>query len=690
MHFRASKGRNLCVLALFASSSAISAEQSSAELFNMQLSDLTQIKVQASSKLESADQGNLSVSASNFQQWQERGVRSTQEALNQMPGVVSLPTFGGGQAINIRGYSTELSNRGVATLIDGVPINTYTYGTGEYGTANIELGTLQQIEVIRGPGSALYGSNAFHGVFAQQSYQSNIDETQLSAATASDGYGNATFRHSQNLNSIPAIRSNLRYHFALGASYLPDQQRSYDYTDPSNGEELSADRAHAYDSQSMLNKITWSDYEKFGELSILIDRLDTNDQPGMGTHFFGGNYIQRDTDFSEQNANFVLINNKHTQQITDSGEIIWHAFHWRNEHDLIFDNTGVIDAFGPGHTFTGSTVESRTGAELGWRQQFQRTQTYLALSHHQQHIIKAHNQRRTPSGLIIEDNNSGYDDAVQQITSLISESETSFNNWLFNYGVRVDHYTSFGNQFTPRLGITYRLSSQQKLSIRYGHGFRAAIASEKYTDGRIQGQKDITPERLRSTEINWAYNSADWHTWVTAFQSEWDEGIALKANTTNPDIDATYDNINESSSKGLELGAGHNSSRWIANGDLSYALSKNEESDTFYVTHPKLIANLALGFTLGENNWRIYMTNRGHFWTKATKLPSDDANQSSLPTYWRTDINVEKNFNKQSYGRLIIRNAFDRDNRLPSIWDTPDGLKDESLNIGIEIGHAFE
>ena len=86
--------------------------------------------------------------------------RTTEELLSRTPGV-SIRRFGGlGQfsTLSIRGSSSEQ----VLVLVDGVRLNTGEGGSVDFST--IPLDMIERIEVIRGGGTTLYGSDAIGGV----------------------------------------------------------------------------------------------------------------------------------------------------------------------------------------------------------------------------------------------------------------------------------------------------------------------------------------------------------------------------------------------------------------------------------------------------------------------------------------------------------------------------------------------
>lgn len=95
------------------------------------------------------------------------GARGAQELLSRIPGVTGLVNSAAmtqSKGISVRGLSTE-----VLLLIDGVPAMNASYGVGAalgspFDLRSISPGVIERIEVVKGAGSAIYGSNAAGGV----------------------------------------------------------------------------------------------------------------------------------------------------------------------------------------------------------------------------------------------------------------------------------------------------------------------------------------------------------------------------------------------------------------------------------------------------------------------------------------------------------------------------------------------
>lgn len=96
------------------------------------------------------------------EQLEARGTRYVSDALRLVPGVAVSRTGSVGSltAVRIRGGETSE----VLVLIDGVELN--PAATGEFDFGSLQVADIERIEILRGPQSALYGSNAASGVIS--------------------------------------------------------------------------------------------------------------------------------------------------------------------------------------------------------------------------------------------------------------------------------------------------------------------------------------------------------------------------------------------------------------------------------------------------------------------------------------------------------------------------------------------
>lgn len=156
----------LLLLLFFITTPIYSQEKEEAELLEFSLEELLNVKVKGATKTAiplSKSPGAVTVIP--YSQIQESGARTVPELLQIVSGVNVRwnPMM---QTIDFRGFGANPFTNRVLLLIDGVPYNSWNKGgfPQQPGLDFFVLQNVKQIEVIRGPGSALYGENAFWGI----------------------------------------------------------------------------------------------------------------------------------------------------------------------------------------------------------------------------------------------------------------------------------------------------------------------------------------------------------------------------------------------------------------------------------------------------------------------------------------------------------------------------------------------
>jgi len=91
------------------------------------------------------------------------GITKIPELLRRLAGVDIMEVTGGQTEVSIRGFNQRLSNK-TLVLVDGRSVYIDLLGATLWQALSIGVEDLQRIEVVRGPGSALYGADAFNGV----------------------------------------------------------------------------------------------------------------------------------------------------------------------------------------------------------------------------------------------------------------------------------------------------------------------------------------------------------------------------------------------------------------------------------------------------------------------------------------------------------------------------------------------
>lgn len=125
---------------------------------------LEEINVVATSTPTPNDQTGSSVTVVTAEQIREMQRRTAPEILQSVPGLNVVQTGGAGGYTNVFMRGTNANH--VKVLIDGIEVNDPASANGTFDFGQLLAGDIERIEVLRGPQSGLYGSDAIGGVIS--------------------------------------------------------------------------------------------------------------------------------------------------------------------------------------------------------------------------------------------------------------------------------------------------------------------------------------------------------------------------------------------------------------------------------------------------------------------------------------------------------------------------------------------
>jgi outer membrane receptor for ferrienterochelin and colicins len=139
---------------------AVFGQENSVKNDSILAQDLNEVIVTATRTVRQLSSLPLPVTLISKKQIQRTGVTRLNEILNEQTGIVMTPdaTIGGGEGVQIQGIASDY----VLVLIDGVPV--VGRSSGNLDLSRFAIGNIKQIEVVKGPSSSLFGSEALGGV----------------------------------------------------------------------------------------------------------------------------------------------------------------------------------------------------------------------------------------------------------------------------------------------------------------------------------------------------------------------------------------------------------------------------------------------------------------------------------------------------------------------------------------------
>lgn len=152
------------LLAVLSAAAPIAIARASSDLTQLSLEDLMNVEVTSVSKRsQSKLDSPASVHVITSEDLRRGGFTSVPEALRTVPGVQVARIGANRWAISVRGFLQEFSNK-LLVMVDGRTVYSPIFGGTWWDAENLTIEDVDRIEVIRGPGGAIWGANAVNGV----------------------------------------------------------------------------------------------------------------------------------------------------------------------------------------------------------------------------------------------------------------------------------------------------------------------------------------------------------------------------------------------------------------------------------------------------------------------------------------------------------------------------------------------
>lgn len=400
----------------------------------------------------------------------------------------------------VRGFNS-LNDYGsrVLLLIDGHRMNDPIYDVTAVGTEGfLDVDLIERVEFIRGPGSAIYGSNAFFGVINVISRSgASVDGLEASVSGGSFATYSSRFTLGKKLpNGIEYLVSGTNY-ASEGNSHL--------YYKEFNSRETNRGVASHQDGDrfwSVLGKLKYSDFT------------------------LQGGYVTRDKDVPT--GSYGTVFNKSNTTVDSRGYIELGYAHemdsgWslsgRASYD-VFDYH-QLSSFASDLGDIPNTDSGRArwwGAEAGVSRTFFNCFRFALGTEVRQSVdLRQRNYDASPftSYLDVTSDQAvfgAYADGHWEIAKSLSLS----------LGARWDRYDTFGDTVNPRAALVWKPREGTTLKLLYGEAFRAPNSYQlDFNASNQRANPDLQPETIRTYEaVAEQYLGQHWRGSLSVFRNE--------------------------------------------------------------------------------------------------------------------------------------------------------------------------
>ncbi|WP_429115716.1 TonB-dependent receptor domain-containing protein [Aeromonas veronii] len=468
-----------------------------------------------------------SISVITAEQIKAAPVNDLANLLRHEVGIQAEANLNGRSEIGIRGMSGKYT----LVLVDGKRLSSSNamWRGGDFDNTPVPLGMIQRVEVIRGPMSALYGSDAIGGVI-------NIITKQPGKTW--QGAADADFKAIEGKDGGDQHRTNLGFTGPLTDNLLIRMNGEvYDrqaWTPPEAAYGIPL--IEAKQTRNFASTLSWlvDEQQRFE-----LDYLYNQDERPLDIFRKIGNKVH-----SRQQQN-----DRNLFGLTHKGN-----WNWGDTTVMVNYESSKIDDFNDILKIHQQPKEENNFTVKGY--------TNLTLANHYLTLGGEYLDRELVDAVSYKDI-GGKESHSQE--ALFAQDEIGLTDSLnLTLGGRYDHHGLYGSHFTPRGYLVYEMNEVVTVKGGVSQAFKAP-ASHQYTNGystescggrcSIYGNDKVKPETSTNYELGIIAGEGVWETSSTLFYSDIDDMLIGKEppGSQKQYSDRTWYNLDKATNKGLEL-----------------------------------------------------------------------------------------------------------------------------------------
>ncbi len=624
------------------------------------------------------------------------GATDLDDVLETVPGLhVARNSIAYSPIYTIRGIFSAF-NPQVLVLINGIPITNLFQGDRNLIWGGIPVEEIQRIEIIRGPGSAVYGADAFAGVINIITKTSeDISGTEIGGRYGSFDTWDGWLLHGGTYKGFE-VAATLEYHDTDGQreNIDADLQTFFDDVFGTNASlapgPVNVQRENI-DARLDIHRENWrlraglqrrQDFGTGAGVAQVLDpdsRFDsdrwnvdlTYHNPLLTEHWNVEAQVSYFDTSQEVDSNLLLFPRGTVLPIGPDGNI---------------SPTGIPTLFPNGFIGNPEVFERHARAHISaFYTGFDRHLLRMGVGFNYANIWKVKESKNfgiDPSiGIRIEPPGSRLVETTDTPFAFLSEGDRKnyyfflqdswrfANDWELTGGLRYDHFSDFGATVNPRFALVWQTRQNLTSKLLYGEAFRApSFAETRNINNPVTlGNPDLEPEKIRTVELAFDYFPIeDLRLSSNVYRYWWSDIIRFV-----PDPGATSStaqNTGEQTGSGLEIEADWRATSYFRLlGNYAFQISEDDisDEDAGNAPHHQVYVRADWEFL---PNW--------HFHPQVNWIVDRDRvlgdSRPEIDDYSTVDLTLRRTDIKNHWDvAFSVRNLFDSDAREPSLAGSP-------------------
>ncbi|HEY8940378.1 MAG TPA: TonB-dependent receptor [Cellvibrio sp.] len=542
----------------------------------------------------------------------------------------------------------RLGNRALEILlvVDGRLFGNPRAVGADTGISLFPLEQIERVEIIQGPGSALYGSGAYTGVINIISRQG---ETSVKVGLGSDNRHQLDWHWSEQLGDW---QSNVFFH-----SYGDDGQR-YQLT----GERETSDPRRELDVDVDIHNDTsrvqaaWYRLEGDDFYTLEKVRNGFNEYRQQFRHLSLEQSFQPTANWSTKLTLAYRDGEQHFHApLTDPGALV------RVSRPASLEPMLAKVSFNARATqlSLANEVDLETQGNVQFGIDWQKAEEDETRGHTNYDLL----QLIARQGPINYYGNFDYSAVVEKA---VSRTTTGlYGQWIYDLtpatrmtlGGRYDYYESIGDHVSPRLGLVHQLNAIHSLKLLYGEAFRAPnfVEVALLNNPFLVGNPDLDHELVKTWNLAWIAAGKRTSLELAGFFSRYENPILADIQGST----RVYINGLDQESRGASLDLNHQlNSRWLLRASYTHLYDLPDSA----FAEAEHLAAAVINYQRGQWNWNLSASYQG-----ARQYLITANQRGDLDHYWLVNGQLSYRFNPETRFRLSLKNLLDESYSSPAL-----------------------
>lgn len=608
------------------------------------------------------------------------GATSVRNALSMYANIFQKSKVrGGGHDIIIRGMETKHS----LVMVNGRRISNEADANG-LGNAmsldRININDVEKIEIVRGPSSALYGSEAMGGVLniitkpsKEQTLLTGLEHTSEDTSH----WWHADTGRIGNFSMTLDARFN-----KINRSMLDTATESDPY---GTAQTYNASLNYYVNDHSYVNAYMdyYSQHLKTDTGTPAMKPITLTTSSGMPLS--GQAMLEGTGSKAFKQKNYGISWNGKTDKNDWQIQAYMSKFNWSTT-----STTKVLGSIPP------------AGMEMTFNEKLQKKNTYnfnhdehnmwaiegrdsLRVNDHHRVTFGAEYVKEKVAGTGLGKNGDGVHSITENGTTKPSSEKTlssyaaylqdeiEYGKWFIVPAIRYDHHSAYGSHTSPKIGVTYNATDHFRIKANYGDGFKAPSVLQLYYDldmpmggpmnwVHLTGNPNLKPEKSKSWDLGVEAEFGKGYGSLTYFDNDVDNLIATipKGKDSKGHNLHRYENVNKARIKGLENTLGYRFNDTLEFKVTSTLLDAKDTSAGKDLTQRARLSQIyqLIYDDHKDTGWSAVLWNQLDY--KFVTGKAWDSSESVKKSYSLTNFSLTRKVNKDTRVYGSVQNIFDK------------------------------